>query len=199
MIIHYSGQFSEKDFARVYRQAVPHRPLFWGIYILVVVGLGFQIAIWYGTVRSILFLVGFGLFFLVLWLVSPSLGAQRAYRINPELQHPISGTVSETGITVQTAQGLSERQWGFYQSAFIFSDIVLVFKDKNRSSAFLRSQFSTEFDWQTFITIVKLNVHKHITKKPSAWPVVYPKTAWIILYSYLILLAAIYLIFRFLL
>jgi len=70
----------------------------------------------------------------------------------------VLGLINETGITLKGGAISSHVQWSAYTFFRSTSEILLLYQGKNAFSIFTRSMFSTQADWENFISLAKEKV-----------------------------------------
>ncbi len=157
--IPFAGQLTERDFARI--NALAARKTWLTIGAIAAAMLGAWLTVgggWREVVRDpVAASPAFVPFVLLAILIYPlqRLAIWRQWRNNKAMQQPVSGSVSEEGIT-WNIQGVSNAQfaWKLLLRYRASPSLILIYQGLNQVLYFFPHYFSSEQDWSTFKEIV---------------------------------------------
>jgi hypothetical protein len=173
MEIPFKGQITQAELVSIYNLAYKGRR--WLTYIfgpLFVIFLGIFIYSG-GKVTTNGFLLGDLLFSAliaggVLW--EPPISARRIYQNQSEMRGIFSGTIDGEGISLKTILLTQKFKWGDYTKTVRDRNVVVLYQKNGRFNFFPRAWFSSDQDWQKFLSIVDSQVEKGELKEMTGRP-----------------------------
>lgn len=116
----------------------------------------------------------------VLFYLTPSVSAKKAFTPDSEFKNPISGVVSDEGTLIQSNLTRGQSQWSIFRFARMSPGLVLLYSTDNIFNIFPRKFFATEADWLAFRSLVELKVaKKYYHKKDPTAPLFSRHAEWL--------------------
>jgi hypothetical protein len=172
--IPFKGQITQAELVSIYNLAYKGRQ--WLTYVfgpLFVIFLGIFIYSG-GKMFTNGFLLGDLLFSALiaggaLW--EPPISARRIYQNQSEMRDLFSGTIDAEGISLKTILLTQKFKWGDYNKIVRDRRVVILYqKNNSKFNFFPHPWFSSDQDWQKFLSIVDSNVVKGELKDLTGRP-----------------------------
>jgi hypothetical protein len=93
-----------------------------------------------------------------LW--EPSITARRIYQNQSEMRDLFTGTIDGEGISLKTLLLTQKFKWGDYNKIVRDRSLVILYQKNSKFNFFPRPWFSSDQDWQKFLSIVDSKVEK---------------------------------------
>lgn len=90
------------------------------------------------------------LWVLSMWFFSPILNARRVERTSRIFGTPLHGSVTETGVHLESAYGTSELPWELFFRYKATESLVILYQSAQMFNVFSRSFFGSDEDWRRF-------------------------------------------------
>lgn len=157
MNIPFEGRITQSDILTVYSFSM--RGKRWMNYVMLPFFILAIVAVFLSLMRQtfdlwpVLFILTYGIS-LRLPDTDPVSKSREAYRSSPEMRGTFRGSVSEDGLTIQTANVATDFKWTAFRKVDRKSDLVLLFVNDDNFNFFPRSFFASDADWQAFQALV---------------------------------------------
>ncbi len=169
MQIHYGGKVSKAEYLKAIRlHYKPTRRRFWisGFIVLFLVCSVIYLVTSdpsrYGTLPQEMF-PAYPIILVVLtypWWV-PLLSLSSYNKKGSIYYNQIEGIISETEITINTADTKTSRLWAAFTDYAVGENVVLLYLGKNRINIYSKSLFSDSDDWERFTSLLKERLPKN--------------------------------------
>jgi YcxB-like protein len=94
----------------------------------------------------------------VAFCAAPYLSTRKLFATSKIVQAPLSGTVSDTGVTLHNAFGDSNLPWDAFYGAAVRSDVVFLYQSAYNYNLFPRAFFQDDHAWHEFKSLVRARV-----------------------------------------
>ncbi len=198
--ISYSGQLTQDELAATLRMGSLwkkwHIIVYW--ILLGCVGVGFLTglilnleSVYLPVPLMVLLFIGGSFYF------TPAMNAKKLFTQDTDFKFPLSGVISEAGLSIQARRTQTQIQWTLYKSARLSPGNVLLYQTNNCFNVFPRKFFASDADWKAFRSLVEQKVEKktYISKDPT--PPRFGRHANWIIYGVLFLVIVLMLVYNF--
>jgi YcxB-like protein len=158
--IDFGGQLSKRDFYAMQRLGMG-KMRFFGLYLLICIVMvvatgGLNSIRWSADlVKLVPMAIILGLFF-----AGVPLSIERNWKKNPRVREPVSGRVTEDGISWQSVYQQGQFPWKAIAKWRAGKELVLAYTSPQQAMFFPRHFFQSDSDWNAFLETVKQNVRR---------------------------------------
>ncbi len=171
--ISYSGKLTLDELAAALRMGSLLKKWHIIVYLLIlaIILIGISTNLKYGqsfiyflTPIMLLLIIGASFYF------APAISANKAFDEDSEFKHPLSGIISDEGLSIQAIRSLAQLKWILFKSARLSPEYILLYQTNNCFNVFRRKFFANEADWKAFRSLVEQKIAKKIyfEKDPTA-------------------------------
>lgn len=189
--IRYSGQFTQDELAAAFRMGGQFKQ--WHINVIWIIAGCLAVAFLVMLVLDIdaVMVPIFSIFLLFTGTtlhLTPAMNAEKAFKQNPDFRNPVSGSVSEDGLSIESSRVQTQFKWNIYRSARLSPGLVLLYQTNNWYNIYPRKFFSTEADWLAFRSLVEQKIIKKSYYQKDPAPPLFGRYATLFIYGTLLLL-----------
>ncbi len=182
----FSGQLTKDELAVAYRMAAKLKKWHFIGYWIALAGVGAMFLYmlftfhYLGCLPYPLILI---LFIGMSFYFTPALTAKRLFGHDSDFNHPISGVISEDGLSIQSSRTQAQIQWGLIKLARLSPGNVILNLANNAFYVFPRKFFANEVDWKNFCSLVEQKVDNKENFVKDATPPRYSRYAGRFIYG----------------
>ncbi len=169
----FSGQLTQDELTFAYRMATRLKKWYFIAYWIALAGVGAFFLYMFFTFHYLGCLpypLIFLLFIGMSYYFTPALMAKRLFGQDSDFNYPLSGVISEDGLSIQSSRTQTQIQWGLIKLARLSPGNVILNLANNAFYTFPRKFFANEVDWKDFRSLVeqKVGTKENFVKDPGS-------------------------------